>query len=149
MSDEEEVKAAAEAEDEEADVSAMLDLSKKKKKKKKKKDKESSGGGATATAANASDGAADTTLQQQLIQEQDAAQEVDDPDDQKADYSYEDLLDRVVDLLQANNPDLVQKKRTRIKPPQLQLRAIRELWIAIVMTTTTLRRLHQHQWCAK
>jgi len=115
----------SDGEEEEADVAAMLDLSKKKKKK-KKTTKKVEGAAAAAAAAAGNDattaaGAVDVSAQQRLLQEQDAAQERGDEQDRKAEYTYDELLDRVVTLLHSNNPDLVEKKRTRIKPPQLQL----------------------------
>jgi translation initiation factor 2 subunit 2 len=134
--------------DEEADVAAMLDLSKKKKKKKKTTKKE----GATTT-ATASPDAGDITEQQRLLAEQDAAQELtgegeechEDDQDRKAEYTYDELLDRVVDLLQANNPDLVEKKRTRIKPPQLQLMSSKKtLWQNFQEICSMMQRDPQH-----
>jgi translation initiation factor 2 subunit 2 len=130
----------AEENEEEADVAELLDLSKKKKKKKKtagttdtkKNDKDEAKTSTTAVAVAASNGLSLDIIEEQrrMLQEQDAAQEIDDPDDIKASYTYADLLDRVVDLLQANNPDLVEKKRTRIKPPQLQMVGSRKtLWV--------------------
>jgi translation initiation factor 2 subunit 2 len=131
--------------EEEADVAAMLDLTKKKKKKKKKKASgdevpTSSGGG------DAEPGApVDASEQQRLLAEQDAAQEVGDPNDRKADYTYEELLERVVDLLQANNPDLVEKKRTRIKPPQMQTISSRKcMWVNFQEICTMMQRDPQH-----
>lgn len=138
---------------EEADILAILDLTTKKKKKKSKSGATSKKGadadanadatGAvaatnTTTVVAASSGAAAGLSpemiqeQQRLLQEQDAAQEMDDPDpdDTKANYTYAALLDRVVDLLHSNNPDLVESKRKRIKPPQLQMIGSRKtLWV--------------------
>jgi translation initiation factor 2 subunit 2 len=129
---------------EEADVAAMLDLSKKKKKK-KKKTKETSGASSGTTATKATDSDEAASEQERLLKEQDAAQELDDPNDRKADWSYADLLDRVVDLLQANNPDLVEKKRTRIKPPQLQLLSSKKtLWINFQEICSMMQRDPQH-----
>lgn len=34
-------------------------------------------------------------------------------------YTYAQLLQRVYDLLQENNPDMIEKKRGTLKPPQL------------------------------
>lgn len=154
----EEEAAAAATNDEEADVAALLDLTTKKKKKKpkaagvgSKKD------GATSSAASSggaavSNGGSNTGLspeliqaQKELLQEQDAAQETNDPEDTKANYSYADLLDRVVDLLHANNPDLVEKKRTRIKPPQLQMIGSRKtLWVNFQEICSMMQRDPQH-----
>ena len=134
--------------EEEADVSAMLDLSKKKKKKKKKKETSSgaadggvSGGGSTKLSDE------DIAAQQELLdklnrQQQEAFEQ--EGDDNMADYTYEDLLDRVVDLLQANNPDLVEKKRTRIKPPQLQRLPKKTLWVNFQEICTMMQRDPQH-----
>jgi len=94
--------------DEEVDVADLLDLSKKKKKKKSK------GGGKSSGAAKKEGGAATTTgggglspeviaEQQRLLLEQDQAQEINDPDDPKANYTYDDLLERVVGLLQVRS----------------------------------------------
>ena len=138
----EEEKNQAGQEEEEADVAAMLDLSKKKKKKKKtgssKKSKDEGGEGA---------GDADMSEQQRMLQEEDEKQDamVEDVEDRKADYSYGELLERVVDLLQTNNPDLVEKKRTRIKPPQLQLLSSKKtLWVNFQEICSMMQRDPQH-----
>jgi translation initiation factor 2 subunit 2 len=130
--------------EEEADVAAMLDLSKKKKKKKKKTSSSKS-----KTTDEDDTNAPDLSGQQRLLQEQDEAQEMEDVDDRKAEYTYEELLDRVVDLLQANNPDLVEKKRTRIKPPQLQLLSSKKtLWVNYQEICSMMQRdpLHVYQF---
>lgn len=149
MSEEEEKNTPNEAE--EADVAALLDLSKKKKKKKSKKGGTSKkeGGAAAATSAGTSGGGGLSpeviAEQQRLLLEQDQAQEIDDPDDTKATYTYEELLDRAVGLLQANNPDLVDRKRTRIKPPQLQMIGSRKtLWVNFQEICSMMKRDPQH-----
>ena len=134
--------------EEEADVAAMLDLTKKKKKKKKKAvtGKETTGTGDEGGGGGA-DGAVpvDASEQQRLLTELDAAQEVGDPNDRKADYTYEELLERVVDLLRANNPDLVEKKRTRIKPPQMQTISSRKcMWVNFQEICSMMQRDPQH-----
>ena len=133
-------------ENEEADVAAMLDLTKKKKKKKKKvagsKDKSSDDAGAEADTGGIP---VDASEQQRILAELDAAQEVGDPNDRKAAYSYDELLERVVDLLQANNPDLVDKKRTRIKPPQMQTISSRKcMWVNFQEICSMMQRDPQH-----
>lgn len=162
-----------EVEAEEADVTAMLDLSKKKKKKKVTKGGKDGKGGTTKGKDGTTTGSSATTgttsaggtvsgtgtgvggggglspelieLQRQLLLEQDAAQELNDPDDVRAEYTYDVLLDRVVDLLHANNPDLVEKKRTRIKPPQLQMIGSRKtLWVNFQEICTMMQRDSQH-----
>ena len=128
--------------DEEADVAAMLDLSKKKKKKKKKTKKDED-----EKAADGGDAAkVDVSEQERLLKELDAAQEFEgDEQDNMANYTYDELLDRVVDLLQANNPDLIEKKRTRIKPPQLQLLSSKKtLWVNFQEICSMLQRDPQH-----
>lgn len=131
------------ANEEEADVAAMLDLSKKKKKK-KKKSKSADGGDDSTTAAAATKSGVDLNEQQKLLLEQDAAQELDE-NNTTLNYTYDDLLERVVDLLTANNPDLVEKKRTRIKPPQLQLLSSKKtLWVNFQEICSMMQRDPQH-----
>jgi translation initiation factor 2 subunit 2 len=136
--------------EEEADVAAMLDLSKKKKKKKKKVVKKVDGDD-TAVVSGDSVKGGDVTEQQRLLLEQDNAQEFNDgndiqnEEDRKAVYTYDELLDRVVGLLQANNPDLVEKKRTRIKPPQLQLMSSKKtMWQNYQEICSMMQRDPQH-----
>lgn len=130
--------------DEEADVAAMLDLTSKKKKKKKKKGSSSSSK-KNEVVSSSSGGAVDVSEQQQLLADQDAAQERDDPSDRKADYTYNELLERVVDLLQANNPELVDKKRRNIKPPQLTLLSSKKtLWVNYQEICSMMQRSPEH-----
>lgn len=132
----------AEVEDE-ADVAAMLDLSKKKKKKKKKSSSSKSDKGSSSPTAAAVDLSEQQQLLLELDQQQDELLSMDD--DRKASYSYEELLDRVVDLLTANHPDLVEKKRTRIKPPQLQLLSSKKtLWVNFQEICSMMQRDPQH-----
>ena len=130
--------------EEEADVAAMLDLSKKKKKKKKKTEKSSGKEGTGDDAATVSE--EDLTAQQTLLAEQDANQDVvEDIYDRKADYTYGELLDRVVDLLQTNNPALVDKKKRNIKPPQLSLLSSKKtLWINFQEICSMMQRSPDH-----
>jgi translation initiation factor 2 subunit 2 len=131
-----------EGEVEEADMAAMLDLSKKKKKKKKKTTTKSITEDSSATG-----GGGDQSLQTTLLQEQDKQQEHDleDPYDRKGEYTYEELLDRVVKLLHANNPDLVEKKRRNIKPPQLTLMGSKKtLWVNFQEICTMMQRSPEH-----
>lgn len=136
--------------EEEADVAAMLDLSKKKKKKKKVVKKVEDGDTAVVSGDSTIKGG-DVTEQQRLLLEQDNAQEFNDgndiqnEEDRKAVYTYDELLDRVVGLLQANNPDLVEKKRTRIKPPQLQLMSSKKtMWQNYQEICSMMQRDPQH-----
>jgi translation initiation factor 2 subunit 2 len=133
-------------EEEVADVLAMLDLTTKKKKKTKKKSTgkdddaagegaahgdESAGGGGSGSGSGGGDVSLLQQQQRLLLKELDEAQELGlGDDDRKAKWSYDDLLDRVVEQLIQNHPDLVEKKRTRIKPPQLQLMSSKKtLWV--------------------
>jgi translation initiation factor 2 subunit 2 len=147
-----------EEEGEDVDVAAMLDLSKKKKKKKKKTsggDEATSGGVDATSGGTGGDGGGknkESSEQRKLLEEQEAAQDAafsnnadSAEDDRRADYSYSELLDRVVELLHANNPELVDKKRTRIKPPQLQLLSSKKtLWVNFQEICTMMQRDPQH-----
>lgn len=45
-------------------------------------------------------------------------------------YTYADMLGRVVDLLAANNPELAEKRRQTVKPPQLmRVGTKKTLWV--------------------
>ena len=107
------------AEDQEVpdEVAAMFDLKQKKKKKKKKvevlEDLQLSSVAATGDAAGgvvaggieAVGGSGSSVL---------GIYELDPPK-----YSYTQLLNRVVDFIHQNNPELTDKKRFTMKPPQL------------------------------
>ena len=126
------------AEEEEADVAAMLDLSKKKKKKKKKTAEGKKEGAKKATDA-------DLSGQQAMLAEEDANQEREDPYDRKAEYSYEELLDKIVEILQTNNPALVEKKKRNIKPPQLTLMSSKKtLWVNFQEICSMMQRSPDH-----
>ena len=95
------------------EVAAMFDLKLKKKKKKKKVTAEDVGEedkGASTNLGSASkstdiDGkTGGSSLPSEL---------------EKPDYTYSTLLNRVVDLLHQNNPELSEKRRFTMKPPQL------------------------------
>jgi hypothetical protein len=86
------------------DVAAMFDLTQKKKKKKSKKVEVTEGAEQSNDAdQNSSEAAASGS-----------ASDMDPPQ-----YSYSQLLNRVVDYLHLNNPDLIEKRRYTMKPPQL------------------------------
>lgn len=143
MTDEEE-----KATEEEADVAELLDLSKKKKKKKKKTKKEDGEAAEADEEGSPSVAAVTSSDQERLLKELDEAQELDGEgaeSDRRANYTYEELLDRVVDLLHANNPDLIEKKRTKIKPPQLQLLSSKKtLWVNFQEICSMMQRDPQH-----
>lgn len=124
---------------EEADVAAMLDLSKKKKKK-KKKDKSSK-----KSSSDETSGDGDMADQHRMLLEADAAQETDDPHDRKAEYTYDELLERIVNILQEKNPDLIEKKRRNVKPPQLTLMSSKKtLWVNFQEICTMMQRSPDH-----
>ena len=105
------------------EVAAMFDLSKMEKKKKKKKVEESDApaeGGAAASASAEGDG-------------------------KYACYSYKELLDRVVDILQANNPELSEKRRHTMKPPQLmRVGTKKTLWVNFQEICKMMHRSPEH-----
>mmetsp|Transcript_10062 Transcript_10062/g.24632 ORF Transcript_10062/g.24632 Transcript_10062/m.24632 type:complete len:235 (+) Transcript_10062:105-809(+) len=132
------------ADAEEKELAEMLDLSKKKKKKKKKdkKDKEASASGPSG------DGDDDARFaeQRRLIAELETAHgEEEDMYDRKADYTYENMLDRVMGILHAQNPDLIEKKRRTMKPPQLtRVGTKKTLWVNFQEICTMMQRSPQH-----
>mmetsp|Transcript_28844 Transcript_28844/g.40456 ORF Transcript_28844/g.40456 Transcript_28844/m.40456 type:complete len:231 (-) Transcript_28844:88-780(-) len=124
--------------EEEADVAAMLDLSKKKKKKKKKEKSSKK------SSSDAAFSEGDLGEQQRMLAEADAAQEVEDAFDRKAEYTYDELLERIVNILQANNPDLIEKKRINVKPPQLTSSSKKTTWVNFQETCTMMQRSPDH-----
>ena len=137
------------ADDEEQELAEMLDLSKKKKKKKKKdkKDGETSGeAGGGDDDVGGGDADARFAEQRRLIAEFETAHgEEDDMHDRKADYTYEDMLDRVMGILHAQNPDLIEKKRRTMKPPQLtRVGTKKTLWVNFQEICTMMQRSPQH-----
>jgi translation initiation factor 2 subunit 2 len=151
----------AEGAEEEADVAALLDLSKKKKKKggKGKSGKDGAAGGGkpaaegeenaenapAAAGGPAGEGGGGEEDQRRRLRELDGAQEMDLADDRRAAWSYDDLLDRVVEQLHANNPDLIDKTTTRIKPPHLTLMSSKKtLWVNFQEICTMMGRDPNH-----
>ncbi|KAL7430517.1 hypothetical protein ACHAXM_004993 [Skeletonema potamos] len=131
---------------EEAELAEMLDLTKKKKKKKKKDKKEKDSGDAAAAASGGDDDDARFAEQRRLILEQENAHgEENDTYDRKAEYTYEDMLDRVMGILHAQNPDLIEKKRRTMKPPQLtRVGTKKTLWVNFQEICTMMQRSPQH-----
>lgn len=142
------------ADEGEADIAAMLDLSKRKKKSKSKKDKKKS-----SKSKSSSDKADDSTIateggeddnlaaQRHRLADEIGAFDKAHPDehDRKADYTYSDLLDRVVTTLQAQNPDLIEKKRRNMKPPQLsRVGTKKTLWVNFQEICTMMQRPPDH-----
>jgi translation initiation factor 2 subunit 2 len=135
-----------EEEDPDVDVAAMLDLSKKKKKKKKKPTSDAKGDDASDAKAESKPAAkSDLSGQAGMLAEEDANQERDDPFDRKAEYTYEELLEKIVVLLHTNNPALVERKIRNIKPPQLTLMSSKKtLWINFQEICTMMQRSSDH-----
>merc|ERR1712021_135363 len=72
-------------------------------------------------------------------------QEFEDEYDRKAEYTYEELLERVVDILQTKNPSFNEKKKRNIKPPQLQLLSSKKtLWVNFQEICTMMQRSPEH-----
>ncbi|KAJ1447928.1 domain found in IF2B/IF5-domain-containing protein [Pelagophyceae sp. CCMP2097] len=108
--------------DEEEDMAAMFDLSKVKKKKKKKKvdEEEKLADGAEASAVGSGGR-------------------------EYANYTYQELLDRVVGILQENNPELSEKRRHTMKPPQLmRVGTKKTLWVNFQEICKMMRRNPEH-----
>ena len=91
------------SEEQDVDMQAVFDLSKMKKKKTTKKKKAEGAGDEAGEKAESTSSATATSA------------ETNTPPT----YSYSPMLQRVVDLLHHNNPELEEKRRATIKPPQL------------------------------
>mmetsp|Transcript_13960 Transcript_13960/g.28541 ORF Transcript_13960/g.28541 Transcript_13960/m.28541 type:complete len:223 (+) Transcript_13960:163-831(+) len=114
----------------EAAMAAMLDLSKKKKKKKKKKE--------TGASAPVHGGDGDDVLSEVPV-------ETFDELDNRANYEYDELLSRVVQILHSNNPDLIAKKRHSMKPPQLmRVGTKKTLWVNFQEICSMMNRPPEH-----
>jgi translation initiation factor 2 subunit 2 len=112
------------------DVAAMFDLSKKKKKKKVKKEKkEGDAEEAVETGASAEVSSSSSVL-------------VQDP----ATYSYKDeLLARIMSKLHENNPELTDRKRHTMKPPQLmRVGTKKTLWVNFQEICQMMHRNPEH-----
>ena len=145
MTEEEAAAAATAGDEDDADLADMLDLSKKKKKK-KKKDKKDKAEASDSGPSTEGDDDARFNEQRRLITEYETAHgEEDDMYDRKAEYTYEDMLDRVMGILHAQNPDLIEKKRRTMKPPQLtRVGTKKTLWVNFQEICTMMQRNPQH-----
>jgi len=136
---------------EEEQIADLLDVTKmKKKKKKKKKEKKEGeeGGGEDDEDAGAA-GPGDMEEQKNQIRlDEEAQTPIDVPEDlydRMADYSYDELLDRVIKILHEHNPDLVEKKRRNMKPPQLtRVGTKKTLWVNFQEICTMMQRNPEH-----
>lgn len=112
------------------EVAAMFDLSQKKKKKKKKATETSTAQDNT----ESKDGESSDNVQSGIS-------EVTDPPK----YSYQQLLERVTDFLHQNNPELQDKKRHTVKPPQLmRVGTKKTLWANFQEICKGMRRNPEH-----
>eukprot|EP00553_Chaetoceros_curvisetus_P009503 CAMPEP_0204627294 /NCGR_PEP_ID=MMETSP0717-20131115/13387_1 /ASSEMBLY_ACC=CAM_ASM_000666 /TAXON_ID=230516 /ORGANISM="Chaetoceros curvisetus" /LENGTH=251 /DNA_ID=CAMNT_0051643485 /DNA_START=143 /DNA_END=898 /DNA_ORIENTATION=- len=150
MSDEERA-ANPPAAEEEADLAAMLDLGSKKKKKAKKskdkKDSKKSKSEKSSKSKSSGDAEMDHSEQLVILEEDMGAHDKAYPDefDRKADYTYSDLLDRVVDILTSHNPDLIEKKRRNMQPPQLtRVGTKKTLWVNYQEICSMMQRPPEH-----
>jgi len=135
----------AAAEEEVADITAILALTKKKKKSKKKKSKPTDA--TKPKSGDDPDDTADFADQRRRLAEDVEVFEKKYPDeyDRKADYTYSDLLDRVVDILHSKNPDLIEKKRRNMKPPQLtRVGTKKTLWVNFQEICSMMQRSPEH-----
>lgn len=115
------------------DVLAMFDKSLKKKKKKKttkKEEGDTAEAGGDENAKKAADDSSGTSL----------VFELDPPT-----YTYSQLLNRVVDFVHQNNPELADKKRFTMKPPQLmRVGTKKTLWVNFQEICSMMRRNADH-----
>ena len=104
----------------------MFDLSKKKKKKKKKDDEEE-------------------TVKDEEEEGVDEEKGETTKNARFANYSYKELLDRVVGILQENNPELAEKRRHSLAPPQLmRVGTKKTLWVNFQDICKMMRRNPEH-----
>mmetsp|Transcript_1812 Transcript_1812/g.2520 ORF Transcript_1812/g.2520 Transcript_1812/m.2520 type:complete len:228 (-) Transcript_1812:121-804(-) len=120
------------------EMAAMFDLTLKKKKKKPKKE----------TAVGEGDGD-----QPKVGGEETDAKKEDDKEPAEISifvldppsYTYSQLLSRVVDFVHENNPELTDKKRFTMKPPQLmRVGTKKTLWVNYQEICTMMRRNADH-----
>lgn len=91
------------------EINNMFDLKLKKKKKKKKVETEDDAGAAGAGDDNADVGG-ESSKQNQVDNSGFSSAPL---------YTYQELLNRVVDIIHQNNPELTDRRRATMKPPQL------------------------------
>merc|ERR1712129_91530 len=127
-----------------AEMAAMLDLSKKKKKK-KKKDKSSSDSKSGNVSADISATVDKNFAEQKRLIICSGEDAIPDPYDRKAEYAYPELLERIMKILHRHNPDLMEKKRRNMKPPQLtRVGTKKTLWVNFQEICTMMQRPPEH-----
>jgi len=130
--------------DADAEMAAMLDLSKKKKKK-KKKDKSSSDSKSGNVSADISATVDKNFAEQKRLIICSGEDAIPDPYDRKAEYAYPELLERIMKILHRHNPDLMEKKRRNMKPPQLtRVGTKKTLWVNFQEICTMMQRPPEH-----
>ncbi|RHY21081.1 hypothetical protein DYB25_006065 [Aphanomyces astaci] len=122
------------------DVASMFDLKKKRKKTTKKKAKDDAG-----DAANDDDAATvDTAAASGSSTDKKDAVDVAVVSTTCA-YTYEDMLDRIMNKLHENNPDLADRKKAIIKPPQLmRVGTKKTLWVNFQEICKMMHRNPEH-----
>lgn len=128
-------------EDVEKEIAEMFDLSKKKKKVPKKKEAAGEDGDddfdglETGTAASSRGGPPADEKRVFLDASEGGC----------GDYSYEQMLDRIMDMLNANNPELMEKRRHTMKPPQLmRVGTKKTLWVNFSEICSMMHRNPEH-----
>ena len=123
------------------EVAAMFDLKQKKKKKKTITKKADTAEDGEPSADN--EGVAVSTGSSSESKVSSSSSGVSDMDPPQ--YTYSQLLNRVVDYLHANNPDLIEKRRYTMKPPQLmRVGTKKTLWVNFSEICKTMRRNPDH-----
>jgi translation initiation factor 2 subunit 2 len=116
------------ADDIEAMFASMKKKSKKSKKKKSKKKKDKKD-----AAAGDDD---DDEVSDSEVKDAETVSEI---------YSYDEMLDRVFEKLQSNNPELMHKKRYKLKPPQIMRIGTRKcMWHNYPDICETIKRKPDH-----
>lgn len=102
--------------------------------------------GADACDANAFQGACDANAMEFDLSKKKKKKKVRiEAPKQCANYTYEELLQRVMDQVRSNNPELVDKKRLTIKPPVLKrVATTKTIWINFADTCSALDRNPEH-----
>jgi len=132
-------------EEEEPELSAMLDLGKKKKKKKRDKKEKSSSSATDKSKSSKHESMMEDQRMLLLKVDEEPSQIGGRPARPKIGLHYAELLDRVMLILHANNPDLIEKKRRNMKPPQLtRVGTKKTLWINFQEICTMMQRPAEH-----
>ena len=75
------------------------------------------------------------------VQEEETAK----TDSKYANYTYDELLDRVAKIIQEKNPELGEKRRHTMKPPQLmRIGTKKTLWVNYAEICKAMNRSPEH-----